>query len=39
MPYTSEARKAQYFAYREMGLNNSAAAKKAGIDRITAHYI
>jgi hypothetical protein len=39
MPYTSEARKAQYLAYREMGLKNGPAAKKAGIERVTAHYI
>jgi len=39
MPYTSEARKAQYLTYREMGLKNTAAANKAGINRITAHKI
>jgi hypothetical protein len=39
MPYTSEARKAQYLAYREMGLKNGPAARKAGIERITAYYI
>jgi hypothetical protein len=38
-PYTSEARKAQYLTYREMGLKNTAASEKAGINRITAHKI
>jgi hypothetical protein len=37
MPYTLEARKTQYLAYCEMGLKNGPAARKAGIDRITAY--
>jgi hypothetical protein len=39
MPYTSEARKAQYLAYCAMGLKNGPAAKKAGIEQITTYYI
>jgi hypothetical protein len=39
MPYTSEARKAQYLAYREMGLKNTPAAEKAGVERSTGHRI
>jgi hypothetical protein len=38
-PYTSEARKAQYLTYREMGLKNTQAAEKAGVHRITGHNI
>ena len=37
--YTSEARKAQYLAYREMGLKNTQVAEKAGIKRNTRHNI
>jgi hypothetical protein len=37
--YTSEARKAQYLAYRETGMKNTQAAKKAGIKRNTGHNI
>ena len=39
MPYTSEALKAQYLAYREMGMKNGPAARKAGIEQMTAYYI
>jgi|SRR6266487_6862153 hypothetical protein len=37
--YTSEARKAQYLTYREMGLKNAEAARRAGIEPHTANYI
>ena len=37
--YTSEARKAQYLAYREMGLKNTQVAEKARIKRNTRHNI
>jgi hypothetical protein len=37
--YASEARKAQYLAYREMGLKNTQVAEKAGIKRNTRHNI
>jgi hypothetical protein len=38
-PYTSEARKAQYLIYREMGLKNTEAAEKAGLTQATKHNI
>lgn len=38
-PYTSEAQKAQYLTYREMGLNKTKAAEKAQIRRTTKHDI
>jgi hypothetical protein len=37
--YTLEARKAQYLAYREMGLKNTPTAEKAGFNQITRHSI
>jgi hypothetical protein len=37
--YTSEARKAQYLTYRELGLKNTEAADRAGITRQTGHNI
>jgi hypothetical protein len=39
MAYTSDARKAQYLTYREIGLRNSVAAKRSGITRQTRHNI
>jgi hypothetical protein len=39
MSYTSEARKARYLTYCEMGYKNAHAAEKAGITRATRHNI
>jgi hypothetical protein len=38
-PYTSEARKAQYLTYCEIGLKNTEAAEKAGLTQATGHNI
>jgi hypothetical protein len=38
-PYTSEARKAQYLTYYEMGLKNTTAVEKARLDRTTRYNI
>jgi hypothetical protein len=37
--YTSEARKAQYLTYCEIGLKNTQAAEKAGIKQNTGYNI
>jgi hypothetical protein len=33
MPYTSEARNAQYLAYQECGMEPGEAARQAGLDK------
>jgi hypothetical protein len=38
-PYTSEAQKAQYLTYCEIGLKNTQAAEKSGVTRATGHNI
>jgi hypothetical protein len=39
MPYTSEARKAQYLAYRECGIKAPEAARRSGLAASTARDI
>jgi hypothetical protein len=39
MPYTSEARKAQYLTYRECGMKANEAARQAGLAITTAKDI